>query len=86
MEVSPRKLIWADGMVVAVSLRSSQLAAHRCPGPLPPPPVDGDWAGQMLSLRRRGRGIRNPSRSFGLPADQECSRTGSGTWWPWLLV
>lgn len=84
MEVSPRKLIWAGGMVVALQLaaRSSQVS-----GSSPPPPVDGDWAGQMLSLRRRGRGIRNPSRSFGLPADQEeCSTTGSVTWWPWWLV
>lgn len=52
-------------------------------GDCSPPPVDGDWAGHMLSLRRRGRGIRNPSRSFGLPADKgnAAAEGGSVAWW-----
>lgn len=81
-----------------VAGRRSQLTDVRAMLPkFPPPAVDGDWAWQMLSLRRRGRGIRNPSRSFGLPADQECSSRsgkhfccvcvqgvqGQRAWWPW---
>lgn len=46
MEVSPRKLIWADGMLSGGTLLQlaacrSQVAAHRCPGLSSRPPTTG---------------------------------------------